>query len=209
MSIIVFESVDGMGKSAVIEQLIKKYPDKFDSMAFPSEIFKQEINDEGVITPVDFNNNTLSTLIHYHTAFEIDFMVHIDEIQKKSKKAGHLLLDRYFISNIAYAEINFIKHGYQGHPFLQLLERIDHGIIPDLVICLKAYTLDNFPEKEDSHFTKQELSHVQYCYTNLLPQLRVQDKIKDYANVVLLSESYRNENLFEMVEAVVKEKGFL
>jgi len=133
MSIIVFEGIDGMGKTAVIKQLIKKYPDKFDSLAFPTAVFKHEIIDEEV-TPV--SPNTISTLIHYHTAFEIDFMVHTNELKRRSKK-GPLLVYRYFMSNMAYAEINFIKHGYQSHGFLQLLEKIDHGIIPDLVIYLR------------------------------------------------------------------------
>lgn len=205
MSIIVFEGVDGMGKTAVIQQLMKKYPNKFDSLAFPTAVFKHEINDE-VITPI--SPNTISTIIHYHTAFEIDFMVHIRELERRSKK-GPLLLDRYFISNMAYAEINFIKHGYQNHPFLDLLQKIDHGVIPDLVIYLRAYDMNEFTVKDDSHFTPEELSHIQYSYTNLIPRLNEQDKIKDYATVTLLSEEFRNNKLLEYVEDILKEKGFL
>lgn len=209
MSIIVFEGIDGIGKTAVIEQLIKKYPDKFDSLAFPTDVFKNEINDEVVITPVVSTSNTISTLIHYHTAFEIDFMVNTLELKNRSKKARHLLVDRYFMSNRVYAEINFIKHGYPSHPFLYLLSRIDHKIIPDLVIYLRAYNVSDFPEKEDSHFTQEELSHVQYCYANLLPKLKDDGKIKDYDTIVLLSEETRNNKLLEYVEDSLKEKGFL
>lgn len=205
MASIVFVGPDGLGKTETIKKLLGKYPDKFDSMAFPTAVFKHEINDE-VITPV--SPNTLSTLIHYHTAFEIDFMVHATELARKSQEKT-LLVDRYFPCNMAYAEINFIKHGYQNHAFLSLLHRIDHGIIPDLVILIKAYEMSAFPPKEDSHFSTEELDHIQYSYSMLLPRLKAEGKIKDYTTIVLPSEQFRNERLLKYMEIILEQKGFL
>lgn len=172
MSIIVFEGIDGIGKTTIIEKLVKKYPQRFSMFAFPTEGFKEMVGEE--LNP-NLQSNPLSQLIHYHTAFEMDFIRLREDIEFKSRK-GVLLLDRYYMSNLVYATANFKKHGYENHPFLQLLENIDRGITPDCVIFLRGFDMDDFPHKDDSHFTADEFNQMQYDYSMTLHRLRDQKK---------------------------------
>lgn len=208
MSIIVVESVDGIGKTTIINQLVEKYPERFSKYSFPTSIFKS-IVDEELDLDLNIQTNTISRLIHYHTAFEIDFMEHIEHLDKLSRK-GVLLLDRYYMSNIVYAAANFKKHGYPDHPFLKLLENIDRGITPDCVLFIRAYDAKDFPQKDDSHFTPEEFNLMQYDYSMVLHKLRDKGKIKCFETILTLSNESRNKGeLFKTVEEVLTNRGFL
>lgn len=205
MTLICLEGIDGIGKTTLINQLVKKHP-HLNSMAFPTTVFKQEIDDEVLVTPV--SPNIISTLIHYHTAFELDFMQN-DYVIAKAMENRPLLLDRYFLSNWAYAEMNFKKHGYENHPFISLLHKIEHSHVPSLVIFLKALDVNEFPPKEDSHFTIEELSEIQKNYEKYLYGLRINSYIKEFQIITLPDIETRDVLLFNQVEQLLLRWGLL
>ena len=141
--------------------------------------------------------------------FEMDFAAHLETLDSLIKKGKHVLLDRYFISNLAYASINFHnKYHLSSSKFLSVLHNIDHGIVPDLVIFLRLSDPHLFKPKQDSLFTQSELQKLQERYRDILDYLEHEKKIKDYVTVTIKNEEYR-PNVLSVVESILKERGFL
>lgn len=200
MSLILFEGVDGSGKSYMINELKQKYG--FSSFAFPTPNTIDKLRSFKTL-------NSESTLVYYHLIFEMDFASNIDRLQSLIKKGKHVLLDRYFISNLAYASINFHnKYHLSSSKFLQVLHNIDHSIIPDLVIFLRLSDPHLFRPKPDSLFTQKELQKLQQRYKDILDYLREEKKIQDYTEITIKDEDDR-VNVLSRVEDVLKIKGFL
>jgi thymidylate kinase len=200
MSLLVLEGPDSAGKSTLIKQLKEKHD--FASFAFPTPHCTDKLKSFKVF-------NSESTLAYYHLIFEMDFAEHIDTLTSLIKKGKHVLLDRYFISNLAYASINFHnKYHLSSSKFLQVLHNIEHQPIPDLVIFLRLSDPHLFRPKTDSLFTQSELQKLQERYQDILTILQEQGKIKDYDTVIIESEKDR-VNVLKRVESVLKTKGFL
>lgn len=200
MSLIVLEGCDGSQKSSCIQELKDKYG--FNSFAFPTPTTIDKLKS---ITAL----NSESTLAYYHLIFEMDFAANIDTLSSLLKKGKHVLLDRYFISNLAYASINFHnKYHLSSSKFLQVLHSIERPITPDLVIFLRLADPHHFKSKPDSLFTQTELQKLQSRYSDILSLLQEQGKVKDYETILIKSEEDR-PNVLERVENVLKDKGFL
>ena len=200
MSLILFESCDGAGKTTLINQLKEKHG--FSSFAFPTPHCIDKLKSFKVL-------NTESTLTYYHMIFEMDFATNLEHLESLIKKGKHVLLDRYFISNLAYASINFqYKYHLSASKFLSVLHSIDHQIIPDLVIFLRLRDPHHFKPKPDSLFTQKELQILQSRYSDILTMLQEQGKIKDYAEIPILSETDR-PTVLGRVEYMLESRGFL
>lgn len=130
------------------------------------------------------------------------------DIDKLSRK-GPLILDRYYMSNMAYAKMNFAKQSHENHPFLSLLEKINHAPVIDCVIFLKGYDMNDFTTKQDSHFTPDELNKIQCHYRDVLHKLRDSGKIKCFETILSISEESRNKDLFNSIEKSLIKSGFL
>lgn len=201
MSLILFEGADNSQKSSTIKALKEKHG--FSSFAFPTP---HTIDKLQSFKPV---LNTESTLAYYHLIFEMDFASNLETLQTMLKKGKHVLLDRYFISNLAYASINFHnKYHLSSSKFLQVLHNIDHGIVPDLVIFLRLSDPHLFKPKTDSLFTQAELQKLQERYSDILTILQEHGKIKDYITVTIKSEEDR-PTILNRVETILNLKGFI
>ena len=200
MSLILFEGADNSQKSSTIKQLQEKHG--FSSFAFPTPHTIDKLKSFKTL-------NTESTLTYYHMIFEMDFAAHLETLESLIKKGKHVLLDRYFISNLAYASINFHnKYHLSSSKFLSVLHNIDHGIVPDLVIFLRLSDPHLFKPKQDSLFTQSELQKLQERYRDILDYLEHEKKIKDYVTVTIKNEEYR-PNVLSVVESILKERGFI
>lgn len=200
MSLIVFEGGDGGQKSSTIKALKEKHG--FASFAFPTPTCIDKLQSFKTL-------NSESTLAYYHMIFEMDFAANVDTLESMLKKGHHVLLDRYFISNLAYASINFHnKYHLSSSKFLHVLYNIDHQIVPDLVIFLRLSDPHLFKPKVDSLFTQSELQKLQQRYSDILTLLQEQGKVKDYDTVTIKSEDDRPQVL-KRVEKVLKERGFI
>lgn len=203
MSLICLEGADASGKSTLINQLKEKYG--FSSFAFPTPKYQDKL--KSLSTQ---HLNSEGTLIYYHTIFEMDFLEHYETLRSLMKKGKHVLLDRYFISNLAYASINFHnKYHLSTSNFLSILDSINHRhITPDLVLFLRLRDPQHFKPKHDSLLSQKELSKLQERYSDILMILEEQKKIKDYETIYVESEEDR-VNTMEKVETVLVDRGFL
>jgi thymidylate kinase len=200
LSLILLEGCDGTQKSSTIRALKEKHG--FSSFAFPTPNTIDKLRSFKTC-------NTESTLTYYHMIFEMDFAANLSTLDSLLKKGKHVLLDRYFISNLAYASINFHnKYHLSSSKFLQVLHNIDHQIVPDLVIFLRLSDPHLFKPKQDSLFTQSELQKLQERYADILTMLQEQGKIKDYDTVTIESEKDRPKVL-SVVESILKERGFI
>lgn len=200
MSLILFEGIDGSQKSSTIRELVEKYG--FSSFAFPTPTTIDKLKSFKTL-------NTESTLAYYHLIFEMDFAANVEHLQNLLKKGKHVLLDRYFISNLAYASINF-QHKYHlsTSNFLSVLNSIDRPIIPDLVIFLRLKDPNQFKPKPDSIFTQAELEKLQSRYSDILEMLQDKGKIKDYWEITINNENHR-DYVLGAVETLLKHKGYV
>jgi thymidylate kinase len=200
MAIVVFEGPDGAGKSTIIKRLKEKYP-HFNSFAFPTDYFRE------LLPKLDYNNP--QTIYDHHLKFEMDFAEHVGKLIKLQRR-GPLLLDRYFISNLAYAKLNIDKCEQGEMSLLKVLKFIDHYHIPDLVIYMMQYDISEFPRKQDTIFDDYEVSRLQTAYSELLEILKGGNKILDYETIPLFNNTPKGwDSTFERVEDVLKKKGFI
>ncbi len=192
MTLIVFEGIDLTGKSSTIKKLMDKYPDRFDSFAFPTSYFyDQKLQ---LVEKRDLYRN--------HIQFEIDFLLHQEHLEKLEKKKT-LLLDRYFISNLVYSEINTDGSHENDIHIPALLSKIEH-LVPDLVVLLLQYNPADFDR--EGTYSVEQLQTMQYYYLNKLSELKETGKIRDYKPIYILS---KGEDRLSKVEEVLKGKDFL
>jgi thymidylate kinase len=193
MTLIVFESIDGTGKSTTIKKLVDKYPHIFGSFAFPTTT--SYFYDQGQSLKKDGPYK-------YHFQFEIDFLLHQEHLEQLQKKKT-LLLDRYFISNLIYSEINTDGSHNNDIYIPAVLSKIEH-LVPDLVILLLQYNPADF--ENEGTYTVEQLQTMQYYYLNKVRELKEAGKIKDYKPIYIL---YKGEDRLSKVEDVLRVNGFL
>lgn len=173
--IIVFEGVDGSGKTFMIDNLIKVYPDQFVKFPFPTFSGKQKLKDRLQRLRV----NDVESLLDYHFLFLQDILDHQFLLEKKLEQLDgkHILLDRYYFSTICYLKNDLWKlfpsdadFAVKWHALKETLlyKSLDKCITPDHVILLT----NNFTEKG----------------TDLMP--------KSHADLTEINTQYHNEIIF-------------
>jgi thymidylate kinase len=216
MSLIVIEGIDTEGKSAIANQLKTKYPKQIEIIKFPSIDIEEGLEKQ---------QNDVKTLIYNHILFEIDFHKSIDKLQQQISKGKLLILIRYFPSNIVYLQNNIEKYRKDKKTFdiltyyLSLINEIDRGIKPDLVILLNSkfqMISDDKGEKEvdtdndngyydiNKFYTQNQLLLIKEKFPFVLYRLKTQKKIHDFKIVDFLQP----DSLLQ-IENILKDKGFL
>lgn len=206
MAIVVLEGIDGVGKTALIKQLQEKYPDKIETLAFPTVRARMELD--------KIHGKTLQDDITRHIIFEMDFMhcqYYIDqfygfEYSKGSTRNTILLLDRWFPSNIAYSKFRFKNHGYLGNFYDILITNISNRRF-DALIILKS---DNPIQKQDNRYSVGDLLEIQKNYTRRMIGL-IHNRLEwqYFVNHKYYEVDGLQEDTFEKVETILKEKGYL
>lgn len=182
--LIVFEGVDGSGKTWVIDQLIQKYPDLFVKFPFPTFSGKEKL--KGRLKRV--NMTDVESVLDYHFLFLQDIIEHQELLEQKliELKGKHILLDRYYFSTICYLKNNIRKLFPSDADFVvkwnvlkerMLYNALGHCMKPDHVILLT----NNFKEKDtdlmyhshsdltdiNSYFHEEIINYHTYLNTKL------------------------------------------
>jgi thymidylate kinase len=221
MTIVLIEGIDGVGKTTLINQLKEKYPDKIDTFSFPTEAAREELCNihNGKYTNQQNVPYTTIDLILKAIIYEIDFLNNTDFIQSYLEYGNQnynktLLLDRWYLSNLAYVKYLFpnpllYPHFYKN--FYKIIERQERRLEPTFTVLLQS---EKPIIKSDSTLPDTHLLKIQENYIKEL-----QNQQKKWGGLLVGMDSITDKkysivegltpNTFTIVEYALKERGFL
>jgi len=221
MTIVLIEGIDGVGKTTIINQLKEKYPDKIDTFSFPTAQAREELCNvhRGKYTNQENVPYTTIDLILKAIIYEIDFLNNTDFIQSYLEYGNKnynktLLLDRWYLSNIAYVKYLFpnpLLYPPFFKNFYKIIENQERKLEPTFTILLHS---EKPIIKDDSTLPDTHLLKIQENYINELK--KQQNK---WRGILVDPDSIRDKkysivegltpNTFTIVEYALKERGFL
>lgn len=197
--LLVIEGVDGSGKTWVIDNLIKKYPDNFVRFPFPTYTGKIQLQEK--LKTIDMTN--FQDVMDYHFLFIKDIMDHQPLLTEKLAKGNHhIVLDRYYFSTICYLKNNIRKIMKDHKNFAVKWDTFKEEILykmliqcklPDNVILL----VNNFKEKDtdlmfNSHSDLQNINQFykdEILYFDSYIRMKYQSKSFNYVEVESFSDT--------------------
>jgi len=170
--IILFEGTDGFGKDYHIDQLMKRYPEKFITMRLPTDPTRQFLKS----IQINMNHQNIDHIKLYNNVFLADFLSRQKEIKAHLEHSDKtILLNRYFFSSLSYARLDINKYynrgGATSKVFVQWNEYVEQHyypfldtiIQPDICIFLNG----RFAKKtDDKRYEPDELLIIQETYEN-------------------------------------------
>lgn len=220
MTIVLIEGIDGVGKTTLINQLKEKYPDKIDTFSFPTETARQELCNvhNGKYTNQDNVPYTTIDLILKAIIYEVDFLNNTDFIQSYLEYGNQnydqiLLLDRWYLSNLAYVRYLFpspLLYPPFFKNFYKIIENQQRRLEPTYTILLRS---DKPIIKDDLTLPDTHLLKIQENYIKILYELqRKADGLyvsSGQQHKIFSIVEGLNSNTFSIVEYILKERGFL
>lgn len=199
---IVFEGVDGTGKTYLINELMSMHKGLFKRISFPTEQGRAKLADfRKIMDPTNIED-----IMKYNFMFIqdiIDFQPALNELLFRGRDTYHVLVDRYYFSSIAYLKHDINKYfepnkqkAYTKWGALNdtvLHKWINTCRVPDHVLLL----IDNFAEKDEASnkglqsYTHDDLQSINKIY---------KEEIQSYWNY--LNKKHRPLFVFEEVEAL-------
>ena len=193
MPLVVFEGINTVLKTTVIDQLLQKYPEKIKTFTFPTVKYGD------ILSSSSYLENNPEKLIFKHSLIENDFIENKLEIYKDTRKYL-VILNQYYLSNIVYFE--YLSKGLDERikQYSNVLRNIKH-LTPDLFILLWSVEIN---ERQHNLFDNDELPEIHNIYFKEVKELREMGKIKLFEYI----ETLRSDT-YHKVEKTLKEKGLL
>jgi thymidylate kinase len=193
MPLVVFEGINTVLKTTIIDQLLQKYPEKIKTFTFPTVKYGDLLSSSSSL------ENNPEKLIFKHSLIENDFIENKLEIYKDTRKYL-VILNQYYLSNIVYFE--YLSKGLDERikQYTNVLRNIKH-LTPDLFILLWSVEIN---ERQHNLFDNDELPEIHNIYFKEVKELREMGKIKLFEYI----ETLRSDT-YHKVEKTLKEKGLL
>jgi thymidylate kinase len=193
MPLVVFEGINTVLKTTIIDQLLQKYPEKIKTFTFPTTKYGDLLSSSISLEKYP------EKLIFQHSLIENDFIENKSEIYKDTRKYL-VILNQYYLSNIVYFE--YLSKGLDERikQYTNVLRNIKH-LTPDLFILLWSVEIN---ERQHNLFDNDELPEIHNIYFKEVKELREMGKIKLFEYI----ETLRSDT-YHKVERTLKEKGLL
>ncbi|HXS60943.1 MAG TPA: hypothetical protein VN703_09060 [Candidatus Sulfopaludibacter sp.] len=193
MPLVVFEGINTVLKTTIIDQLLQKYPEKIKTFTFPTTKYSDLLSSSISLEKYP------EKLIFQHSLIENDFIENKSEIYKDTRKYL-VILNQYYLSNIVYFE--YLSKGLDERikQYTNVLRNIKH-LTPDLFILLWSVEIN---ERQHNLFDNDELPEIHNIYFKEVKELREMGKIKLFEYI----ETLRSDT-YHKVERTLKEKGLL
>ncbi len=193
MPLVVFEGINTVLKTTIIDQLLQKYPEKIKTFTFPTTKYGDLLSSSASLEKYP------EKLIFKHSLIENDFIENKSEIYKDTRKYL-VILNQYYLSNIVYFE--YLSKGLDERikQYTNVLRNIKH-LTPDLFILLWSVEIN---ERQHNLFDNDELPEIHNIYFKEVKELREMGKIKLFEYI----ETLRSDT-YSKVEKTLKEKGLL
>ena len=183
-NLIVFEGIDGCGKTTQVERFVKRLEDTYNKSGYTiCKEAEPTKNDVGKFLREEvLSGKTLLTTKVIARLFAADRESHLEELRTREKGKFFTVCDRYIASNVAYQGQDDLKfrdfileqNAQFERPFITFYLRVDEKDVPKVFerVCKRGETKEIFDQvdtqKKLSKVFDDLLIHDQQGYTDWL-----------------------------------------